>query len=91
MSIIGWLIIGLVAGGIARLLVPGRDPMGLLGTMLLGLVGSLMGGFLGNLIAGEDLDLSAAGLIGSVIGAVIVLLIYRAYANRGRAGRGTRV
>lgn len=90
MSIIGWLLIGLIAGGIARFLVPGRDPIGLLGTLLLGLVGSLVGGFLGNLIAGEDLDLSAAGLIGSTIGAVIVLLIYRAYANRGAAGRGTR-
>jgi len=82
MSIIGWLIIGLIAGAIARFLVPGRDPMGLLGTLLLGLVGSLVGGFLGNLIAGEELTLSAAGLLGSIIGAVIVLLIYRWAVNR---------
>ena len=82
MSIIGWLVIGLIAGAIARFLVPGRDPMGLIGTLLLGLVGSLVGGFLGNLIAGEELALSAAGLLGSIIGAVIVLLIYRWAVNR---------
>lgn len=87
MSIIGWLIIGLIAGAIARFLVPGRDPMGLLGTLLLGLVGSLVGGFLGNLIAGEELEITAAGLLGSVIGAVIVLLIYRWWASRRPAER----
>ncbi|MGC2241372.1 MAG: GlsB/YeaQ/YmgE family stress response membrane protein [Acidimicrobiia bacterium] len=78
MGIIIWLIIGLVAGFLARLIVPGSDPMGFIGTLLLGLVGSLIGGFLGNLIFGGDLDVTAAGLIGSVIGAIIALLIYRA-------------
>ncbi|MFZ0625411.1 MAG: GlsB/YeaQ/YmgE family stress response membrane protein [Acidimicrobiia bacterium] len=78
MGIIIWLIIGLVAGFLARLIVPGSDPMGFIGTLVLGLVGSLIGGFLGNLIFGGDLDVTAAGLIGSVIGAIIALLIYRA-------------
>ncbi len=78
MGIIIWLIIGLVAGFLARLIVPGSDPMGFVGTLVLGLVGSLIGGFLGNLIFGGDLDVTAAGLIGSVIGAIIALLIYRA-------------
>lgn len=77
MFIVWWLIIGLIAGGLARLLVPGRDPMGLLATLVLGLVGSLIGGFLGNLIFDGDFDVSAAGLIGSVVGAIIALLIYR--------------
>ncbi len=90
MSIIGWLVIGLIAGAIARFLVPGRDPMGLIGTLLLGLVGSLLGGFLGNLIAGEELELSAAGLLGSIIGAVIALLIYRWAVNRPQT-HGRRV
>lgn len=88
MGIVGWLIIGLIAGAIARLLVPGRDPIGVLGTLLLGLVGSLVGGFLGNLISGEELEISAAGLIGSIVGAVITLLIYRWYAGRSHTGAG---
>jgi uncharacterized membrane protein YeaQ/YmgE (transglycosylase-associated protein family) len=87
MSIIGWLIIGLLAGAIARFLVPGRDPMGLLGTMLLGLGGSLVGGLLGNLIAGEGMAITAAGLLGSIIGAVILLLIYRMMVDRPRTAR----
>lgn len=87
LGFIGWLIIGLIAGAIARFLVPGRDPMGVLGTMLLGLGGSLVGGFLGNLIAGEGMALTAAGLLGSIIGAVILLLIYRMVIDRPRAAR----
>lgn len=85
MSIIGFLIIGLIAGAIARLIVPGRDPMGWLGTLILGLVGSLIGGFLGSLFASGDADISAAGLIGSIVGAVIALLIYRSMGRSRRA------
>ncbi len=81
MSIIGWLVLGLVAGALARLLVPGRDPMGLLGTMVLGLAGSLVGGFLADLLFDDD----AVGLLGSVVGAVLVLLVYNAWTrNRDR-------
>lgn len=82
MDIIVWLLIGLVAGAIARFLVPGRDPMGWLGTLVLGLVGSLIGGFLGELIGGGDGDVSPAGLLGSIVGAVIALLVYRAVSRR---------
>lgn len=82
MAIIVWLIIGLIAGALARLLVPGRDPMGVLGTLVLGLVGSLVGGFLGNLLFEGQLDITAAGLIGSVIGAIIALLVYRSMRGR---------
>jgi uncharacterized membrane protein YeaQ/YmgE (transglycosylase-associated protein family) len=77
MGILIWLIVGLIAGLIARALVPGSDPMGVLGTLLLGLVGSLVGGFLGNLLFDGQWDVTAAGIIGSVIGAIIALLIYR--------------
>ncbi len=82
MTILVWLLIGLVAGALARLLVPGRDPMGWLATLILGLVGSLVGGFLGNLIFDGDLEISAANLVGSVVGAIIVLLIFRAVGTR---------
>lgn len=82
MGLIIWLIVGLLAGFIARALVPGSDPMGVVGTLVLGLVGSLVGGFLGNLLFGGDLDISAAGIVGSVIGAVIALVAYRAMNAR---------
>lgn len=79
--IIGWLIIGIVAGFLARLLVPGRDSMGLLGTLILGLVGSVVGGFLAHALFNDN---DGVGLVGSVVGAIIVLLVYRAVT--GRAG-----
>ena len=85
MGIIAWLIGGLLAGAIARALVPGPDPMGLLGTMLLGLVGSVIGGLIGNLFVSGDQDLTPAGLIGSILGAVIALLVYRAATRRRTA------
>jgi uncharacterized membrane protein YeaQ/YmgE (transglycosylase-associated protein family) len=84
------LIIGIVAGFLARLLVPGPDPMGVGATIVLGIVGSFIGGFLGWALFGTDLDdgaLQASGIIGSVIGAVIALLVYRAIVNR-RSGTG---
>jgi uncharacterized membrane protein YeaQ/YmgE (transglycosylase-associated protein family) len=74
MSIIGWLLLGLVAGALARWLVPGRDPMGWLGTILLGVVGSFVGGFLADALFDDE----AVGLFGSVVGAIIVLLAYNA-------------
>src|SRR5438034_8656308 len=70
-----FLIVGLIAGFIARALVPGPDPMGWLGTMILGIVGSFVGGPLAALSFGGTLALSAAGLIGRVHGAIIVLLL----------------
>ena len=83
MSIIGWLILGLVAGALARLLVPGRDPMGWFGTLLLGLAGSFVGGLLADLIFDDE----AIGLVGSVVGAVLVLLAYNAFTRNRRLAR----
>jgi uncharacterized membrane protein YeaQ/YmgE (transglycosylase-associated protein family) len=89
MSIFAFLIVGFVAGLIARALVSGPGPEGLIRTTLLGVVGSFVGGFLGNLISGRDLDdiaLRPAGLLGSILGAILVLLVYR-HAARRRAPR----
>ncbi|MDQ2951707.1 MAG: GlsB/YeaQ/YmgE family stress response membrane protein [Chloroflexota bacterium] len=86
MGLIIFLIVGLIAGFIARALVPGPDQMGWLGTMILGIIGSFVGGTLAALLFGGTLDISAAGLIGSVIGSIIVLLIWRAMG-----GERTRV
>jgi uncharacterized membrane protein YeaQ/YmgE (transglycosylase-associated protein family) len=77
-----FLVIGLIAGFIARALVPGPDPMGWVGTMILGIVGSLVGGTLAALVFGGTLALSTAGFIGSIVGAIIVLLIWRAMGGR---------
>jgi len=79
------LIVGAIAGFVARLIVPGRDPMGVGATILLGIVGSFIGGFLGYILFRKDASegaFQAAGIIGSIIGAVIALLIYRALNRR---------
>ena len=73
------LVVGLIAGALARLLVPGKQHLSILGTIVLGVVGSLVGGFLGYVLFGKDSSdglLQPAGLIGSIIGAVIVLLVW---------------
>jgi uncharacterized membrane protein YeaQ/YmgE (transglycosylase-associated protein family) len=82
MSIIVFLIVGLIAGFIARALVPGPDPMGWLGTMILGIVGSFVGGVLLSLVTTGNFEISATGIIGSIVGAIIVLLIWRAMGGR---------
>jgi uncharacterized membrane protein YeaQ/YmgE (transglycosylase-associated protein family) len=79
------LIVGLIAGAIARLLVPGRDPMSLLRTVGLGIVGSFVGGFLENLVFLHTLSLFAlhpSGILGSIIGSIIVLLLSRIFGRR---------
>lgn len=81
------LVIGVVAGYLARFLVPGPDPMGFWATVALGVVGSFVGGLLGYVIFDEDLDqgaLQASGIIGSIIGAIIALLIWRMLGGRER-------
>jgi uncharacterized membrane protein YeaQ/YmgE (transglycosylase-associated protein family) len=91
MTIIWFLIVGLVAGALARLIVPGRDPMGLLATMVLGIVGSLVGGFLAKVLFNDN---NGVGIFGSVVGAVIVLLIWNTFVRerrRGASGLGRRV
>lgn len=91
LNIISWCVFGLIVGAIARFLVPGRDPMGCIGTMLLGVVGAFLGGFLGNLVTGGGWNnFEPAGFIGAVIGGIVVLLIYRRLSkNRARHRLGT--
>jgi uncharacterized membrane protein YeaQ/YmgE (transglycosylase-associated protein family) len=85
------IIIGIIAGFLARALVPGRDPMSIGATMVLGILGSFLGGFLGWALFGADFDegaLQASGIIGSIIGAVLLLLAYRAMTTRSGTHRG---
>jgi uncharacterized membrane protein YeaQ/YmgE (transglycosylase-associated protein family) len=88
--IITMLVVGLIAGFLARLLVPGRDPMSVGATILLGIVGSFVGGLLGYVLFGKDLTdgaIQPSGIIGSIIGAVIVLLVYNAVTHRNGHSR----
>ncbi|MFH9679059.1 GlsB/YeaQ/YmgE family stress response membrane protein [Streptomyces globisporus] len=88
MGIIAWILIGLLAGAIAKALMPGKDPGGCLITMLLGIAGGLLGGWLGKVIFGVDsIDglFSLSTWIAAVVGSVILLALYRLIAgNRSR-------
>lgn len=83
MGILWMLIIGLIVGAIAKLIMPGKDPGGIIVTILLGIAGAFLAGFLGRAMGwyGEG---DAAGFIASVIGAIILLIIYRLIAGRSR-------
>ena len=77
--IVTLIVVGLIAGAVARLLVPGKQDIGIVPTIVLGIVGSFIGGFLGYLIFHKDSHdgfFQPAGLVGSIIGAIIALLIY---------------
>jgi uncharacterized membrane protein YeaQ/YmgE (transglycosylase-associated protein family) len=87
-TIVGLIVIGLIAGFIARALVPGDDSMSIAKTIVLGIVGSLVGGLLGYLIFHKDSQdgfVQPSGWIGSIIGAVIVLIAYNAVTGRKHA------
>ena len=83
MEFIAMVFLGLVAGALAKLIMPGRDGGGMLLTILLGVAGSLVGGFLFNVLGIGDGEMWA-GLIGSIIGAIAILAIYRAITKRNR-------
>ncbi|MFD9419746.1 GlsB/YeaQ/YmgE family stress response membrane protein [Streptomyces goshikiensis] len=90
MGIIAWILIGLLAGFIAKALMPGKDPGGIIITMLIGIAGGLLGGWLGKVIFGVDsidgfFDLST--WIAAIIGSVILLVIYRLVTGSKRNHR----
>lgn len=75
-GILGWIIFGLIVGALAKLLMPGKDPGGFIVTTLLGIVGAVVGGFLGRLL-GLYQEGEPAGFVGALLGAILVLWIYR--------------
>ncbi|MGH3763707.1 MAG: GlsB/YeaQ/YmgE family stress response membrane protein [Pseudonocardiaceae bacterium] len=87
LTVLGWLVFGLVAGFIARALVPGKDDIGLLRTILLGVVGSVVGGLIVGALTGGLRGFHPAGWIGSIIGAIIVLVIYNKATGRKTRAR----
>ena len=85
MSILMFVLFGLIVGFLARAIMPGRQSMGLVATALVGIVGSFIGGVIGNLLSGGPLlELHTAGFIGSILGALLVLFVM-GYAGRRRA------
>jgi uncharacterized membrane protein YeaQ/YmgE (transglycosylase-associated protein family) len=87
-NIIVLIIVGLIAGFIARAVIPGKQDIGIIATIVLGIVGSLVGNLLGSLIfEPHRFELGTSGIIGSIIGAIIVLGIYVAATRRNRVTR----
>ncbi len=81
MSVLAWILFGLVVGFLAKLLTPGRDPGGFIITMLLGIAGALVGGFIGRAMGFYGPNESAGWLM-SILGAVVLLLLYRLAVRR---------
>jgi uncharacterized membrane protein YeaQ/YmgE (transglycosylase-associated protein family) len=83
MSILGWILFGLIVGIVAKFVMPGRDPGGFIVTILLGIVGALVGGFLGRAF-GLYREGDPVGFIMAVVGSIVLLLLYRMVAGRPR-------
>ena len=81
LGILGWIVFGLVVGAIAKLLMPGRDPGGIIVTMLLGIVGAVLGGFVGRSMGWYGPE-DSAGFLMATVGAIVVLLLYRVVIGR---------
>ena len=82
-GILGWIVFGLIVGIIAKLIMPGKDPGGIIVTMLLGIVGAMLGGFAGRALGMYGPN-DSAGIFMSIVGAIVVLLIYRLMVGRRR-------
>ena len=81
---IGWIVFGLIVGALAKLLMPGRDPGGIVVTMLLGIAGAMLGGFLGRTLGWYGPN-DGAGFLMSFVGAILLLVIYRMMVSRRTA------
>jgi uncharacterized membrane protein YeaQ/YmgE (transglycosylase-associated protein family) len=84
------LLLGLAAGALARLVLPGPDPIGVFGTIAVGVAGSFVGGFLGYALFGKDVGegaLQPSGIVGSIIGAILVLAVWRSVSGRSPTSR----
>ncbi|HEU4491800.1 MAG TPA: GlsB/YeaQ/YmgE family stress response membrane protein [Jiangellales bacterium] len=90
MGIIGWIVLGLLAGAIAKLIMPGKDPGGIIITMLVGIVGALLGGFLASVLFDINVNdefFDLATWISAIAGALILLLLYRLFTGRRSGAR----
>jgi len=86
MGIIGWIVVGLIVGAIAKLIMPGRDPGGMIITIGLGIAGAVVGGVIGRALGFYDPG-QPVGWIMSIVGAILLLILYRATFGRAAAPR----
>ena len=88
MRFLSWILLGLVAGGLAKFIMPGKDPGGCLVTMLIGIVGALIGGFIGSTLLGRSVTgFDLMSLLLAVLGSIILLALYRFFLGRARPPR----
>ena len=86
MGILAWIVLGLIAGAIAKFLMPGRDPGGIIVTILIGIVGAVIGGFIGGSLGmGDVTGVNLWSIVLAVVGAMILLLVYRMVIGRRAA------
>jgi len=83
MGIIAWIVLGLIAGALAKLIMPGRDPGGIIVTMLIGIAGAIVGGFLFSLFGGGGVTgVNLGSIVVAVVGALVLLFLYRLFMGR---------
>jgi uncharacterized membrane protein YeaQ/YmgE (transglycosylase-associated protein family) len=83
MGILSWILLGLIAGALAKFIMPGKDPGGIIVTILIGIAGAFVGGFLGSFVGlGKVESFDLGGIIIATIGAIILLIIYRLIKKR---------
>jgi uncharacterized membrane protein YeaQ/YmgE (transglycosylase-associated protein family) len=83
MGIFSWILLGLIAGALAKFIMPGRDPGGIVVTILIGIAGAIVGGFLGSLIGlGRVESFDLGGIFIATLGAIVLLILYRLLKNR---------
>ena len=88
MRFLSWVLLGLVAGGLAKFIMPGKDPGGCLVTMLIGIIGALIGGFIGSALLGRSVTgFDLVSLLLAVLGSIILLALYRFFLGRARPQR----
>jgi len=91
MGIIGWILLGLFAGAIAKLIMPGEDPGGIIVTTLIGIAGAIVGGLIASALDIGEIDefFDIGTWLIAIAGSLLLLLIYRMFVGRSEAGRGT--
>ncbi len=84
MGILAWIVLGLIAGALAKAIMPGDDPGGIIVTMLLGIVGAIVGGFVWNLITGDGgvSGINIGSILIAILGSIILLAVYRMFVGR---------
>jgi len=83
MGILSWIFLGLIAGALAKLILPGKDPGGILLTIIIGIVGAILGGFLGSFVGlGKVESFDFGGIIIATVGAILLLIVYRLFSKR---------